>query len=286
MSDGFKLKNMKKITVTIGAALIIAVASCGKKVNPEAEGLLNDAQMAFDRADYAGAVVLLDSLQKAFPAEVAIQRSGMALRPKVIEQLTLIEIAKSDSAIAAEKAEAENLKAQLKWIKTPGMIEGYWTYGKSYRPDFMNTTGIEPRVSEIGEFYIVSSVNPSGGLKHTSIAISGNGGRAATPEVPYDGESNYRIDGGEIITFSPQASDTIGKFAFNNQGAPLTLHFVGKNERMQKLSPEQAAAISAAYRYSKITIDARERSVNREKLEKQLAIARSQIARTAEENKQ
>lgn len=265
----------------LAAALLLSASSCGKKVNPEAEALLNQAQTAFDGSDFAGAQSLLDSLQKAYPAEIELQQAGMALRPKVIEQLTLIEIQQTDSAIAAEKSEADKLKGELRWVKTPGMIEGYWTYGKTYRPDFMNTTGIEPRVSEIGEFYIVSSVNPAGGLKHTSIAVSGNGGKAATQPVPYDGESNYRIDGGEIITFSPQASDTIGAFAFNNQGAPLTLHFIGSKERSQKLSADQAAAINAAYRYSKITIDARERTVNRQRLEKQLEIARNQIARTA-----
>ena len=263
----------------------MSAASCGKKVNAEAEGLLNQARAAFESADYDGARLLLDSLQKGYPAEIELQRSGMALRPKVIEQLTIREIQQVDSAIAAEKAEADRLKSELRWVKTPGMIEGYWTYGKTSRPDFMNTTGIEPRVSEIGEFYIVSSVNPSGGLKHTSVAVSGNGGRAAATPVPYDGESNYRIDGGEIITFSPQASDTVGSFAFNNQGAPLTLHFTGTRERSQKLSAAQAAAIAAAYRYSKITIDARERTVNRQRLEKQLAIARDQIARTASAGK-
>ncbi len=271
----------RTIFASLSCALVLSVSSCWKKANPEAEGLLNQAQNAFDSADYDGAKSLLDSLQKGFPAEIELQRAGMALRPKVIEQLTLAEIQQTDSAIAAEKAEADRIKGTLRWVKTPGMIEGYWTYGKTYRPDFMNTTGIEPRVSEIGEFYIVSSVNPSGGLKHTSIAVSGNGGRAAAQPVPYDGESKYRIDGGEIITFSPQASDTIGVFAFNNQGAPLTLHFIGAKERSQKLSADQSAAIAAAYRYSKIMIDARERTVNRQRLEKQLAIARDQITRTA-----
>lgn len=271
----------KMFFAALSAALSISVFSCGKKADPEAEGLLARAQAAFDNADYDGARSLLDSLQKAYPAEVGVQRSGMALRPKVIEQLTLAEIQRTDSAIAAEKLEADRLKGTLRWVKTPGMIEGYWTYGKTYRPDFMNTTGIEPRVSEIGEFYIVSSVNPAKGLKHTAISVSGNGGRAETAPVPYDGESNYRIDGGEIITFSPQASDTIGAFAFSNQGAPLTLNFIGSGNRSMKLTTDQAAAISAAYRYSKITIDARERTVNRQRLEKQLAIARDQIARTA-----
>ncbi len=272
---------MNKLTLAALALTAIVSASCGKKANPEAEGLLNMAQTAFDNSAYAEARTLLDSLQKGYPAEIELQRAGMALRPKVIEQLTLVEIQQTDSAVAAEKAEADKLKSGLKWVKTPGMIEGYWTYGKTYRPDFMNTTGIEPRVSDIGEFYIVSSVNPGGGLKHTSIAVSGNGGRAQTAPVPYDGESNYRIDGGEIITFSPEASDTIGAFALNNQGAPLTLHFIGGKERSQKLSADQVAAIAAAYRYSRITIDARERTVNRQRLEKQLAIARDQIARTA-----
>ncbi len=272
---------MNKIILAFFFALMVASASCGKRSNPEAEGLLNMAQSAFDNADYSGSIIFLDSLQKGYPAEIELQRAGMALRPKVIEQLTLIEIQQTDSAIAAEKIEADKLKSSLRWVKTPGMIEGYWTYGKTYRSDFMNTTGIEPRVSEIGQFYIVSSVNPAGGLKHTAIAVSGNGDRATTVPVEYDGESNYRVDGGEIITFSPEASDTIGAFALKKQGCPLTLHFIGSKERTQKLSADQVAAIAAAYRYSRITIDARERTVNRQRLEKQLAIARDQIARAS-----
>ena len=115
-----------------------------------------------------------------------------------------------------------------------------------YKPDFMNSTGIEARVSEIGQFYVVSSSNPSVG--HTSITLVIGDYSATTPEVAYDGESNYRIGGGEVITFSPEQSDTIG-----------------------------ALAAKFAYRYSSSIIRARDNEVKRQRLMKTIEIAQRQM---------
>lgn len=144
----------------------------------------------------------------------------------------------------------------------------------------MNTTGIEARVSEIGQFYIVSSANPS--LKHTAISVNGPAASATTPAVPYDGESNYRIDGGEVITFSPEQSDTIGAAVVRNlaanSSAPLTLQFTGGKNKSLKLSAAQAQGIANAYNYSAALIRARDNEVQHKRLEKTIEIARRQAA--------
>lgn len=112
--------------------------------------------------------------------------------------------------------------------------------------------------------------------------MSGPAASATTPAVAYDGESNYRIDGGEVITFSPEQSDTIGAAADANISAnpmaPLTLKFVGGKAKSQKLSSAQAQGIVNAYRYSKALIEARDNTVQRQKLEKTIEIARRQLA--------
>ena len=268
----------------LGAAILAAMlpACSGKpQVDPQAQSLYDQADGAYAAADYSRAILLLDSLQKGYPAEIALQKEGMALRPKVLEKATLLQISTNDSLMALDKIEADRLKPSLKWVKTPRMLEGYWVAAKGYDPSFMSKTAIQGRVSEIGEFYIVSSANPAVG--HTSISLSDGAVTVSTPAVPYDGESNYRIDGGEIITFSPAQSDTIGNLAFNSAGKPLTLLFNGKSSRKVKLSKDQAAALADTYAYARAVSRARKLAVERQRLEATLQVARDQIARTTPE---
>lgn len=269
------------------AGLAIAGSGCSSKSeNPDARNLLAMAENDFSSGNYASSIVLLDSLQKTFPAETALQREAMAMRPKVIEAEATKALAAVDSTYNADIETLKSLKTQLKWIKTPGMIEGYWIAPEVYRSDFMNTTGIEARVSEIGEFYIVSSVNPAGNLKHQSIGLKTSAGNARTQNVAYDGESNYRIGGAEVITFSPAQSDTIGVVARNaveaNQAAGASVIFYGvKGDKSVKISPAVLKGIGKAYAYSAATIRARDLQVERERLNRTIEIARRQQQATA-----
>lgn len=278
---------MNNRLLPVGSCLIALMCACGgKQENPQARELLDNANAAFEQQDYALATTLLDSLQKTFPSELGIQRESMALRPKVIEQTAVVQLQQLDSLDAADTSTLTSLKPALKWIKTPGMIEGYWIDAKAYNPNFMNTTGIEARVNEIGQFYIVSSVNPAGSLKHTSITLKTASGSATTPTVPYDGESNYRIGGGEVITFSPEQSDTIGAAALHavstNPSVSGTLIFNGaKTNKSIRLTAAQTAAIANAYRYSSAVIRARDNQVQRQKLNRTIEIARQQAAKAS-----
>lgn len=261
--------------------VLLSSCSGGAKENPQARSLYEEADRAYVEADYARALSLLDSLTKGFPGEISLQKEGMSLRPKVIEKATLLQVSTNDSLLALDKIEAERLRPSLKWVKTPRMLEGYWVAAKGYDPAFMSKTAIQGRVSEIGEFYIVSSAKPAVG--HTSISLSDGTVTVSTPVVPYDGESNYRIDGGEIITFSPAQSDTIGNLAFASAGKPLTLVFNGKSPRKVNLSKDQAAALADTYAYARAVSRARRLAVERQRLEATLQVARGQIARTTPE---
>lgn len=278
---------IKLYTACLIAGLAIAGSGCSSKSeNPDARNLLAMAENDFNSENYASSIALLDSLQKTYPAETALQREAMAMRPKVIEAEATKALAAVDSTYNADIETLKSLKTQLKWIKTPGMIEGYWIAPEVYRSDFMNTTGIEARVSEIGEFYIVSSVNPAGNLKHQSIGLKTSAGNARTQNVAYDGESNYRIGGAEVITFSPAQSDTIGMVARNaveaNQAAGASVIFYGvKGEKSVKISPAVLKGIGKAYAYSAATIRARDLQVERERLNRTIEIARRQQQSTA-----
>lgn len=278
---------IKLYTACLIAGLAIVGSGCSSKSeNPDARNLLTMAENDFGSGNYASSIALLDSLQKTFPAETALQREAMAMRPKVIEAEATKALAAVDSTYNADIETLKSLKTQMKWIKTPRMIEGYWIAPELYRPDFMNTTGIEARVSEIGEFYIVSSVNPAGNLKHQSIGLKTSAGNARTQNVAYDGESNYRIGGAEVITFSPAQSDTIGVIARNavaaNQVAGASVIFYGvRGEKSVKISPAVLKGVGKAYAYSAATIRARDLQVERERLNRTIEIARRQQQSTA-----
>lgn len=270
---------MQKFALIAVLGLLLQACGGAKEETP-ASKLYTQAETALSSKDYTLALSLVDSLEKAYPTETDLQRQAMMLRPKIMELLTIQRIVTIDSLAAIASAEAQNLKPQLKWVKTPQMLEGYWVAAKGYNPDFLNSTGIQGRVSEIGQFYIVSSLQ--GALKHTSISLNTNAGSATTPSVPYDGESNYRIAGTEVITFSPEQSDTIGQLAARGQGG-ATLSFNGaKSSKKIKLSPAQLQALALTYRYSQAVIGARQDAVERQKLDRQLQIARDQQARTSE----
>lgn len=272
---------MKKLPAALLVALL--VSSCGgKKENPEARALLDNASQAYSSADYTLALTLLDSLQKAYPAEISLQKDAMRLRPQVIEKQTLLQISTNDSLTALDRVTAEKLKPSLKWVKDPRMVESYWVAADAYSSTFMNSTGIQGRVSEIGEFYIISSAVPA--ISHTSVTLSDGSASVSTPAVPFDGESNYRSGGGEVITFSPLQSDTIGRFAADAAASsrPLTLTLNGKQAKKVKLTSAQVKAIADAYNYASAISRARELYATRQKLEATLQVARNQIARTAD----
>ena len=260
---------------------ILCACSAGKDGSDSAAmQLLEQSKAELDSGNPEAALRLVDSLYSTWPAETAVLKEGMLLRPRAMEMLSEQGIARCDSAIEAAKAEIERLRARMKWVNEKGMVEGFWIDKDAYKSDFFNTTGVQARVSEIGQFYIVSSVNP--GIGHTSVSVSAGGGSASTPAVPYDGESNYRIGGGEVITFSPEQSDTIGKFlsAQRSRGG-VTLSFNGKGRRSVKLSAAAAEGMANAWRLSEAMSAGRDTAIERQRLQRQLELARTQQQRLA-----
>lgn len=265
------------------ASLILP--SCGK--SPErvaAESLLSEADSSFAQNDYSRTILLLDSLQAAFPNEIEVQRNALSLRPKAVEKITIAELTETDSLLAVYAAQNEILSPAMKTISGPELVESYKVPLSGYDSNFLNSTGLQPRVDEIGQFYMISSVAGSA-IRHNSITIRANGGEVSTSTVPFDGDSNYRIGTTEMVTYLPNQCDTVGQFISTlPESTPAILIFNGENGKKitKKLTPQQVKGIADAYRFSKSIVWSRDLTVRKEKLEKKLQIARDQIARTSD----
>lgn len=278
--------NVKTNIIAVAAAAALALASCQGKSESAlaADRLVDNAQSLIESGKPAQAIAVLDSLMAQYPTEVEAGRRALTLRPRAIELQTIAEIQTTDSLIAVFSAENETVAPTMKKIDDKDLVEPYYVAASGYDPSFMNSTGIQPRVDAIGQFYILSSVTGNN-LRHNSITIKSSNGEVSTEPVPYDSDSNYSIDATELVTYSPEACDTIGYFVAQNPDAAYTLVFNGDKGKniTRKLTAAQAKGLADAWRYSRSIVKARDLTARKQMLEQRLQIARDQIARTSGE---
>ena len=266
--------------IMAGAVCVFAIVSC----NSESESaraarlLYEDATKANLSGDPVKAIVLLDSLKNNYPAETEWQRASMKLRPTLIINASDMQIRAVDDSLLVLEQEHNRLQSKMKMISNAQLVEPYYVDAASYDSGFMSGTGIQPRVSTIGQMYFLSSVN-GGALKHTGFTITCDGESIQGGPVAYDGELNYRIDGSEIVTYPAEQSDAIGAFVKAHQGQPMTLTITGSKSKSMKLTPKQIDAIVNCYDYSHTIMDARQLAFEKERLNRQMDIARSQAER-------
>ena len=271
------------IKPVVVAGLLLALSSCGKSSETvSAEALLAEAAGRLEAGDAAGANLLIDSLQAAYPAQTDVQREALVLRPKVMEALIVRKLESTDSLVAVYTADNQRLSPKMKKVTDKELVESYYVPASVYNAEFMNTTGVQPRVDEVGQFFLISSVSGRK-LRHESLSFKSAAGEVSTGSVPTGSDMNFSVDNTEMITFSPEQCDTIGQFVTASAGSPVTLTFHGKSNFSQKLTPAQVQAIADAYAFSQSIIRARDLTVQREKLERQLQVARDQLARNFKE---
>ncbi|MDE6317284.1 MAG: hypothetical protein K2L73_02655 [Muribaculaceae bacterium] len=233
----------------------------------EAQTAFNQAQEAYNTGDARQCITLLDSLDRKYADDIEVMKQSMQLRPKALIIITEEDIAAADSTISANKAAIDSLKPLMTHIDVPG-TEGYMLKSSAVDPAFMNKTGVSPRVSEIGEFYLVSSLNPAGGLQHWSLSAVVGDMIATTDTVRYDGALNFRTNNSEVITFTPAGSKSIGELVAFNPGLPVKILFNGQNGRNRSISlnAAQIDAIATAYRYATAVNDMRDATIELERL--------------------
>lgn len=271
--------NATKSAIIIGsiAASLIASSCSGDK--KAAEELREQAAAAIEASDPAGAIILLDSLDRAYPAEVATRRSAMPLRPRAIELQTLRDLEVNDSLTAQNTVVMEQMKEFVKLHPGAGGTDGYYVATIAENAVPSSAEGLYARMSPEGAFYIISSARK--GTRSTSITVSAKGAAgASTPAVAPDGERNDRSLAMETITFLPAECDTIGEYVMTNGEQDLTLTFHGEGaDRSITLPRIQSVAIAQIYAASQVYSRARLLALQKSKLEQQLMLARSQQAR-------
>lgn len=251
-------------------------ASCGDSDKKAATALIDDARSEMALQNYDAAIALLDTLDAHYPKQTELRREAMHLRPRIIEQQALRQLTTTDSLIAVLTLTTDSLRDVLVFV--PDAFEGYYTSKKLKDKIPANAPGLYARMSTDGVFTVISSAKK--GVESTSVSLSTPTATVSTPTVACDGERNDRSRGVEIITFMPTECDTLGVFAMQNAGKPLTVTWNGSRSATEKLSQPQADALAEVYSASRSFGALRRASMQKQLLERRLDIARSQMART------
>lgn len=267
------------IAIALGVAMI--GTSCGNRDKELAESLLTQSTKLYESGDYGLALELLDSIDKAYPAEVDIRRQAMHLRPQVIEKQTLVDLQAADSIAVVQLLKGDSLNRLLSYVSNP--VEGYYVGTTAKGIDVGSVPGLHARMSPDGQFYILSTSKRL--VKSTSFSVACNGEEARSSVVEFDGERNDRSSGVEIITFIQAECDSVGKFVMKHRNEPLTLTIHGSSSYSMPLPENQREAIAQVYETAMSIRDCKLTQLNKARLEKQLSVARSQMAKTFNESK-
>lgn len=267
---------MYNVTIKTLSVFILTLTSIGctsSSDSKDAANIYTEAEAAQKKGDNTFAIELLDSLDSCFPSEVDLRRRAMHIRALAMEGLYASQLSTADSIIAVTQIRVDSLGRMMNRINNS--IEPYYIVkGSSLAP-----TGIQARISPDGVFYIVSSLDGHR-IGHTALSLSSERGNVMSSNVGYDGERNTRSGSVECVHFVGAECDTLGRFALDNRDIPIRLSFHGSSTYSRPLTQSEANAVATAYDYSSSTIALKVATLEHERLEKQLAVARNQSART------
>lgn len=284
----FKEVIIRKSVLSIGVCSVLLLTSCGGASNKDADAanaLLTQAEAQLNSNNFSDATMLLDSLKSAYPKDIEALRKAMHIRTLISEKTTLLDIQKNDSILTVNSQQKDALAGKFTFIKTPQMVEGYYVLKTAQKRPLIQRTGIEARIDEQGNMYLLSLLSGKA-INHTQLSVSSSkDGVAKTDNVPYNGSTNYRFKNegvsNEMITFRATQCDTLNQFVVANKDANLKLTFIGKSSYSIPLPTAEKNMIVDTYIYSKAVQESKKAEAQKLFLDNKLKIAREQIKKTA-----
>ena len=262
-----------------GSLSIMILSGCSDN-SKAARELLSQAESMAVSGDYPGALALLDSVDSRYAAEVEVRRDAMSLRPRIMEMLTLKELSTADSMIVQLTIEADAVKDVMDFVEDS--FEGYYTTKALKGKVPAEKPGLYARMSADGIYTVVSSCPK--GTESTAVGLKSGDDEVMSARVAHDGERNDRSRGVEIINFMPSECDTLGVFAERHTGGEIKATFFGeKKNHTMTLPKDQAEALGSVHKASVIVGRLHKAQLEKTRLERQLDVARSQMARTFRE---
>ena len=265
-------------------ANISMLFSCSNGHKEEATTLYESAKALYDCQQYDSTLSVLDTLYKRYPAETDIIKQGIHLMAQAQEQVSIIGIKQADSIIAVNAPIVETLAKDFVVVKNPDLVENYRIYKSLKNTPLINRTGVEPRIDDNGNIYLVSQLIGNA-AKHTLLRVTApDGSSAETSSIAFDNAQNYRFksDGVsyEMVTFHADQCVQFCQFISDNINKQLKLEFVGKSTHKITIPASTREAIAQSYKYS-VAINAGLKAENKKLYyTKRLEVAKKHVEQT------
>ncbi len=263
-----------------GAAMLMSLAACGGSTgsgaDEKARNLLRQAEEAVSGMDYELAASILDSLDHGCKEAVEIRREAMPLRARMMEGMSLKKIPEADEAIADAMMRIDQIGQRM--TDSGDGTDPYVVPSKWPARGDIKAEGLEPRVDRKGFFRLI--VKSSGKvLDLNSVEFSAaDGSSSASRPLPSDRVA--KVEGMELMSLAQEEFEPLAQWLELHKDGNLKAELVGaKGRRQLKFDGSQAAMLLDAWNYSRACQQLVEAQMERERLERQLKIARDQIAR-------
>lgn len=265
-------KGINKLLATI--AVSVMLASCGDSAKDEAVKLYEQSAKEIENHNYAGALVLLDTLNSRYPDQTAVRRDGLRLRAMAMEGVAADSISSADKALAEATLRLEAIAPKFRHVDSTVGLEGYFLpVGVS--EEIMNTNAIQPRVTDKGYFYIVANIQGKAiGLRAISL-VDGADDMTSAEIAP---SRVINVEGSEIASFSPEEVDGLAPWLERHPSASKVVLRGSKSDVTIKLTDKLRQQILECYEYSSALQADRLAKIRREKYERMLVTARDQLA--------
>lgn len=264
------------------AVITLCTVGCGKSNEERAQALFNEAMSRYEAGDYAGAMMIIDSISDNYTLVAAVRRGVMHLKPQVIEKETLLKLSTTDSLAAITRWKIDSLSSQMK--RKSNAIETYFTHNQE-PADINETNGLYARMSTDATLYVIA-VGPYG-TNNVSVVSPTDGASANTTQLKFDGERNDEINGHGVLTY--MEGDVTGLIDFiKNHAEDERLELIFKSGSRvlgkQKVPTSNLKSFQSVIALWEQTRALKLLEVERAKLERILEVSRNQTARTMSEN--
>jgi hypothetical protein len=263
-----------KIITASALAVTVMLSACGKDDSEQKAAAALDAKIdsAINVQNYEEAIALIDSLNKAYPLQVEIRRGTIAKRAQAMEGWSQKRIPELDCNIANCEESIANLEKNFKLVKPSSNLAGYYV-SKNDTKDFASCACVQARV------------NTGDDAQDTPWTLAVNAGKNIALNkivITLADGSNFAIDApvsdGTMASIAPERVNELGEYLTEKPQTATATVSGGKGSVNIKLSAADCEAISASWQFATLKDNLRRALIERERLERQLQIARDQKA--------
>lgn len=238
---------MKKLIILLN--IFVLVISCTGSKEEKASARLDAARMALEREDFNEAKLQLDSLNKQYPHEYRLRRTGQDLMCVIVLKEQQHNLRFLSSALLAKQQELETIKGQYTFEKDKRYQEVgnyFWrtqTVERNLRRSFLRF-----QVNEQGIFTLTSIYHGGNFIYHNAIkVVAPDGTYAETPASNNVYRDSYNGIKFEQADFHYGSDSGVVNFLYNNNKRNIKVVFVGRKNFTTSMTPSDRMALSKIY---------------------------------------